>query len=102
MADKSEGLTQVWMARLNQSIETFIYCILCSQVNVISSILGSLGSAKEAQHEFLVSVEDAIRKPDISNSVWMFQFAIDEAKVKLDLAVSPGTWLMPSNLLLNT
>ena len=102
MADKSEGLTQAGMARLNQSTEVFVYCILGSQVSVRSSILGSSGSAKEVQHEFLVLVEDAFRKPDISKSVQGFQLAIDEANVRLDLAVSSGTWLMPSNLLLNT
>ena len=99
MADKSEGFTQAGTARLNQSIEAFVYCILGAQVNVRSSILGSSGSAKEAQREFLVLVENAIRKPDISKSVQRFKLAIDEAKVRLDLAVSPSTWLVPSNLL---
>ena len=28
--------------------------------------------------------------------------AVDEAKVRLNLAISPGTWLMPSDLLINT
>ena len=56
----------------------------------------------ETQREFLVLVEDAIRKPDISKSVQRFQLAIDEAKVRLNLAVSPGTWHIPSNLLLKT
>ena len=102
MADKSESLTQAGMARLNHSIEAFIYCTLSSQVNVRSSILGSSGSAKEAQREFLVLVENAIRKLDIWKSVQNFQRAIDEAKVRLDLAVSTGIWLMPSNLLPNT
>ena len=37
-----------------------------------------------------------------TESVQRFQLAVDEAKVRLDLAISPGTWLMPSNLLLNT
>ena len=102
MADKSESLTQAEMARLNHSIEAFIYCTLSSQVNVRSSILGSSGSAKEAQREFLVLVENAIRKLDIWKSVQKFQRAIDEAKVLLDLAVSTGIWLMPSNHLPNT
>ena len=61
MADMSEDLTKAGMARLNQSIKDFVYCILRAQVNVRSSILGSSGSAKEAQREFLVWVEDAIR-----------------------------------------
>ena len=47
-------------------------------------------------------MEDAIRQPDISKSVQRFVIAIDEAKGRLDLAISPGTWLMPSNLLINT
>ena len=98
MAYKSEGFTQAGTARLNQSIEAFVYCILGAQVNVRSSILGSSGSAKEAQRQFLVLVENAIRKPDISKSVQRFKLAIDEANVRLDLAVSPGTWLVPSNL----
>ena len=85
MADKSESLTQAGMARLNHSIEAFIYCTLSSQVNVRSSILGSSGSEKEAQREFLVLVENAIRKLDIWKSVQKFQRAIDEAKVLLIL-----------------
>lgn len=47
-------------------------------------------------------MEDAIRQPDISKSVQRFQLAIDEAKVRLNLAVSPGAWLKPSNLVINT
>ena len=87
MADKSEGFTQAGTARLNQSIEAFVYCIFGAQVNVRSSILGSSGSAKEAQREFLVLVENAIRKPDILKSVQRFKLAIDEAKVRLDLTM---------------
>ena len=47
-------------------------------------------------------LEDAIKQPDISKSVQRFQLAVQEAKVKLDLAVSPGTWLMPSRMVINT
>ena len=90
------------MARLNQSIEAYVYCVLGAQVNARTSILGDFGSAKEAQREFLILMEDAIRQPDISKSIQRFQLPIDEAKVRLDLAISPGTWLMPSNLVLNT
>ena len=39
--------------------------------------------------ELLVLIEDAIRQPDISKSVQRFQLVIQEAKVKLDLAISP-------------
>ena len=41
-------------------------------------------------------VEDAIRQPDLAKSV------VDEAKVKLNLAVCPGAWLVPGRMVINT
>ena len=98
----SHGLTSAGLSRINQSIESFCYAILGSQVDVRSSISGSQGSAIETQRQFLSMVEDAIRNPDISKSVQRFQLAIQSAKVRLDLAISPGLWLLPSKMVVNT
>ena len=98
----SHGLTSAGLSRINQSIESFCYAILGSQVDVRSSISGSQGSAIETQRQFLSMVEDAIRNPEISKSVQRFQLAIQSAKVRLDLAISPGLWLLPSKMVLNT
>jgi len=72
------------------------------QVNVRSSILGSGGRAKEAQSEFLVLMEDAIRQPDLAKSVERYQLAVDQAKVRLNLAVAPMAWLMSAQMIINT
>ena len=96
------GLTQSGLSRINQSIEAYVYCILGAQVNVRSSILGEGGRAKEAQTEFLTLMEDAIRQPDLAKSVQRYQLAIDQAKVRLNLAVCPGAWLMPARMVINT
>ena len=98
----SHGLTSAGLSRINQSIESFCYAILGSQVNVRSSIASSQGSSIETQREFLSLVEDAIRNPDLGKSVQGFQLAIESAKVRLDLAISPGTWLLPSKMVVNT
>ena len=98
--DKAEGLTQAGLSRINQSIEAFVYCVLGAQVNVRSSILGEGGRAKEAQTEFLVLLEESIRQPNLSKSVQ--QLVVDEAKVRLNLAAAPGTWLMPARMVINT
>ena len=98
----SHGLTSAGLSRINQSIESFCYAILGSQVDVRSSISGSQGSAIETQRQFLSMVEDAIRNPDISKSVQRFQLAIESAKVRLDLAISPGLWLLPSKMVVNS
>ena len=100
--NKAFGLTQAGLARVNQSIEAFVYCILGAQVNVRSSILGEVGRAKEAQTEFLTLVEDAIRQPDLAKSVQRYQLAVDEANVRLNLAVCPLAWLMPARMIMNT
>ena len=96
------GLTQAGLSRINQSIEAYVYCILGAQVNVRSSILGEGGRAKEAQTEFLTLMEDAIRQPDLAKSVQRYQLAVDQAKVRLNLAVCPGAWLMPARMVINT
>jgi len=75
---------------------------LGAQENVRSSILGQGGRAKEAQNKFLVLMEDAIRQPDLAKSVQRYQLAVDEAKVKFNLAVCPGAWLIPARMMLNT
>ena len=98
----SAGLTQPGLSRINQSIEAFVYCILGAQVNVRSSILGEGGRAKEVQTEFLTLLEDAIRQTDLAKSVQRYQLAVDEAKVRLNLAVCPGAWLMPARMIINT
>ena len=85
----SVGVTIPGLSRINQSIEAFVYCILGAQVNIRSSILGDGGRAKEAQTEFLTLMEDAIRQPDLSKSVQRYQLAVDQAKVRLNLAVCP-------------
>ena len=96
------GLTQAGLSRINQSIEAFVYCILDAQVNIQSSILGEGGRAKEAQTEFLKLMEDAIKQPDLTQSVKRYQLAVDQAKVRLNLAVCPGAWLMPARMVINT
>lgn len=98
----AEGLTQAGLARINESIETFVYCFLGAQINVRSSIIGPEGRSKEAQSEFLVLFEDAIRQLDLAKNVQRYQLAVDEANVRLNLAVCPGGWLMPARMVINT
>ena len=47
-------------------------------------------------------MEDDIRQLDLAKSVQRYQLALDEAKVRLNLAVCPGTWLMPARMIINT
>ena len=59
-------------------------------------------SSKEAKSEFLVLMEDAIRQPNLAKRVQRYQLAVDEAKVRVNLAVAPKSWLMPAKMIINT
>ena len=47
-------------------------------------------------------MEDAIRQPDLAKSVQRYQLAADQAKVRLNLAVAPMAWLMPTSMVIDT
>ena len=94
------GLTIKGRGRLNRSIEAFLYCIAGAEVDQSSSIVGQSGGATNAQGNFLDFFEEEVIFE--KNSTKRYQFAIQEAKLKLDFAIAPGLWLIPSNLILNT
>ena len=96
------GLTRRGMGRINRSLEAFVYCVLGAQVNIRSGIVGNSGGAVEAQQEMLKLFESAVIEEDLATSVQRYQLAVQEAKLRLDLAIAPGIWLMPSNLVINT
>ena len=96
------GLTRRGMGRINRSLEAFVYCVLGAQVNIRSGIVGDSGGAVEAQQEMMKLFESAVIEEDLATSVQRYQLAVQEAKLRLDLAIAPGIWLMPSNLVINT
>ena len=96
------GLTRRGMGRLNRSLEAFVYCVLGAEVNIRSGIVGNSGGAVEAQQEMLKLFESAVIEENLATSVQRYQLAVQEAKLRLDLAIAPGIWLMPSNLVINT
>ena len=46
-------------------------------------------------------MEDAIRQPDLAQGMQRYQLAVDEAKVRLNLAVCPGARLMLARMIIN-
>ena len=76
--------------------------LILKQVNIRSGIVGNSGGAVEAQQEMLKLFESAVIEENLATSVQRYQLAVQEAKLRLDLAIAPGIWLMPSNLVINT
>ena len=101
MLRKSYGLTMAGKGRLNRSIEAFVYCVLGAQVNMRSSITGQSGSAQEVKQELINLFEKAIIEEEHSVSAQRYQTAIQSSRAKLDFALAPGLWLLPSDLEMN-
>ena len=99
---RSSGLTLNGLGRINRSIEAFGYCILGAQANTCSSILGSTGTARKTQTDFLVLIEDALKNITVSNGPIKYQNAIEQTKVRLDFAVARGVLLLPLYIIINT
>ena len=100
--NQTSGLTLNGLGRINRSIEAFGYCILGAQANTRSSILGTLGTTRNTQTDFLVLIEDALKTLTVSNAPVKYQDAIEATKVRLNFAVARGVLLLPSRMIINT
>ena len=96
--DKSDGFTQAGVARLNDSIRTYVWAIMGSQAQTRSNIL-SAGTGFHAQKQFLANVEDSISSPvDIPSSIARYQKMLQYASTPLDFVFGIGFYLSPSDM----
>ena len=74
--DKSDGFTRPSVERINGSIRTYCWAILGSQSQIKSDILG-VGSAFDAQKQFLANTKDAIQSSvDLPSQITRYQNAL--------------------------
>ncbi len=98
----STGLTSAGLARINNSIEAFVICVLGAQAEMRSSIIGKGGRAESTQFYFLKKMNDIIAEKNPSVFVSKYQKFIQATRVQLNLAVCPGAWLLPGRMIINT
>ena len=95
--DKSNGFTRPGVERINESIRTYCWAIIGSQSQIKSDILG-VGSAFDAQKQFL-RTEDAIQSlVDLPRQITRYQNALKYARTKVDYAFGFGLYMAPSNM----
>jgi len=101
LLEKSVGFTRAGIARLNDSIRTYIYCLLGAQVQARTAIIGQSGTSPDAQKQFVKNFEDAIYASlSIPDSIERYQNAINNSHSKLDFAIGSGLYMMPSDLVM--
>ena len=101
MLEKSDGFTRAGIENINDSIRTYIYCLLGAQVQARTSIIVQSGTIPDAQKQFIKNFEDAINANlSIPNSLERYQNAINNSHSKLDFAIGSGLYMIPSDLVM--
>jgi len=98
MLDKSLGFTHAGVERVNDSIRTYVWAILGAQAQTRTTILG-IGTAFDAQKQFLANVEDAISSPvDLPAAIARYQDVLRYAESKVDFVFGIDLYMAPSDM----
>ena len=100
VASESNGLTKTGQLLFQQSIESFIYCVLGAQASTRWSIVGRGAMSLQTQEVFKKLVNDTIIQSDPTVTISNMRKAIKDTNVVLNTAISPGIILIPSNLII--
>ena len=96
--DKSEGFTKAGVERINDSIRTYVWAMVGAQAQTRTDIVG-VGTAFDAQKQFLANVEDAISSPvDLPSAIKRYQDVLRYAGSKVDFVFGIGLYMAPSNM----
>ena len=100
IASKSNGLTKTGQLLFQESIESFVYCVLGSQANTRWSIVTRGAMSLQTQEVFKKLVNDTIIQSDHTVTISNMRKAITDTNVVLNMVISPGIILIPSNLII--
>ena len=95
---KSNGFTSFGLKTLNNAIASFCYSILGSQARIRASIVNKGAISLQCQDVFRQIVRDTIVNHDVTVGVSNMRKSISDCKQIVNVAVSPSTFLLPSNM----
>ena len=100
IATKSDGLTKTGQLLFQQSVESYVYCVLGAQANTRWAIVGQGARSLQTQEVFKKLVNATIIQSDQTVTIANMRKAIKDTNVVLNMAISPGIILIPSNLII--
>ncbi len=98
IAQSTTGLTKIGQKLLQQSIESYIYAVLGAQAKTRWTIVGGGAKSLQTQDVFRTIVEETITQNDAPITISNMRTAIASTNVVLNMAISPGMILVPSDL----
>ena len=102
MITQSTGFTGKGIEKISRSVRTYIYLVLTSQVQAISSIVGNSTPAVDAQQVFKSMFKALIKEHySIGIDIKRYQGVLEHVLSKVDFSAGTGLYMLPSNLNLN-
>ncbi len=100
VATTTDGLTKIGQKLLQQSVESYVYAVLGAQASLRFPIVGEGAKSVQTQDKFRTIVKETIAQSDVTITISNMRAAIASTNVVLNMAISPGMILVPSNLII--
>ncbi len=100
IATTTDGLTKIGQKLLQQSVESYVYAVLGAQAKTRWSIVGEGAKSSQTQEVFRTIVKETIAQSDTTTTISNMRTAIASTNAILNMAISPGMILVPSNLII--
>ena len=98
--EDSDGLTKVGHKLFQLAVESYIYCVLDAQAQTRWSIVGQGAKSLQTQEIFHRLVKDTITQDNPTKAISDMRTAIKDTNVVLNMAITPGIILIPSNMII--
>ena len=98
--DDSDGLTKTGQILLQSAIESYVYCVLGAQAQTRWPIVGQGAKSLQTQQIFHRLVKDTISQDNPAKAISDMRKAIQDTNVVLNMAITPGIILIPSNMII--
>ena len=98
--EDSDGLTKIGQKLFQLAIESYIYCVLDAQAQTRWPIVGQGAKSLQTQDIFHRLVKDTITQDNPTKAISDMRTAIKDTNVVLNMAITPGIILIPSNMII--
>ncbi len=100
IAHETSGLTKIGQKLFQRSVQSYVYAILGAQAKTRWSIVGEGAKSLPTQDVFYTIAKETISESDVTIMISNMRTAIASTNVVLNMAISPGMILVPSNLII--
>ncbi len=100
IAHETSGLTKIGQKLFQRSVQSYVYAILGAQAKTRWSIVGEGAKSLQTQDVFYTIAKETISESDVTIMISNMRTAIESTNVVLNMAISPGMILVPSNLII--